>query len=608
MPLPPGELGNLWTRATPPGGAHQGDLWVDPTNTLYVFDGTNFVPAGLGVVNVKSYGAKGDGVTDDSAAIQAAINAAGTSQCVWFPKSASYYLCGTGLTVSSGSVMLAGPSCDTFLKAASANLNLLTITGPRCVVKNLGFVNFNRSTAASALVTLSGAVECKLENLFVIGGYYGVRVIGGGADNVLDLLDVYNTYGGAHVYITAGGTYVRRCKLDQPWPATAPSGSNFKGAWAGTTAYALKDVVVTQGYKLQCTVAGTSGGVAPTLAPYETDITDGTATWRMAQADAASSIDVDSGCSYAVLEDVDMTGPFEQGLLVHDSLATTPPQKIVMRASEIGGVCSYGVNVVSGAGILIEAGCTIDNGLKPATAGVQLASAAEVQVRGCLIFGWTTGVSIGASTKNVSVQGNDIHGCTTGVGVGANATDFSVEHNNLGTSANWGSNTTSVSIASGTSDYYRVFGNVVHGSGAVSDGGSGTHKVVQGNIGGPYSATADVTTSQTTTSTSYTDLATSGPAVTLSPGATQTHLLLASAQTSNTNTGVTNFFSVAVNGAAAADVDGGAVDSGTANIGARVTRPILAAAQPNGATHTMKYRTTGGTAAFASRRLVGTAL
>lgn len=52
-------------------------------------------------IDVKAYGAKGDGVTDDSGAIQGAINACPANGCtIYFPSSATYKI-GTGLTISS---------------------------------------------------------------------------------------------------------------------------------------------------------------------------------------------------------------------------------------------------------------------------------------------------------------------------------------------------------------------------------------------------------------------------------------------------------------------------------------------------------------------------
>jgi len=52
-----------------------------------------------GVINVKAYGAKGDGATDDSSAIQQAINAANHAACIYFP--AGHYIVTQDLNFTS---------------------------------------------------------------------------------------------------------------------------------------------------------------------------------------------------------------------------------------------------------------------------------------------------------------------------------------------------------------------------------------------------------------------------------------------------------------------------------------------------------------------------
>jgi len=60
-------------------------------------DSTEFAPCGL--INVKAYGAVGDDVTDDTASIQSAIDAAGSGKCVYFP--AATYRTTNTLTVGT---------------------------------------------------------------------------------------------------------------------------------------------------------------------------------------------------------------------------------------------------------------------------------------------------------------------------------------------------------------------------------------------------------------------------------------------------------------------------------------------------------------------------
>lgn len=91
----------------------------------------------LQVYSVRAYGAKGDGVTDDSAAIQATINAAITAGggCVYIP--AGTYLCNSGLTIGGSgpfqsnayNVHIRGAGIGvSVLKMANASGNGLTIS------------------------------------------------------------------------------------------------------------------------------------------------------------------------------------------------------------------------------------------------------------------------------------------------------------------------------------------------------------------------------------------------------------------------------------------------------------------------------------------------
>jgi len=137
------------------------------------------------------------------------------------------------------------------------------------------------------------------------------------------------------------------------------------------------------------------------------------------------------------------------------------------------------------------------------------------------------------------------------------------------------------------------------GSGSISD------QSITGRMVHLGASAVAVATLETTTSTSFTNLATSGPAVTLSPGVTQDHLLTWSSQNYTDTGGAYAITSVAIAGAAAAEEDA------TYNRNYNVTgaqgwsRTKLAAAQSSGATHTVKYRVSANTGTFQNREIIG---
>jgi len=88
-------------------------------------------------VDAKVYGAIGDGVTDDTTAIQAAITAAGVGGTVLFPPTSSFYLVTPGsLTVTTANLRLLGTPRDGY----AVSMRATSGTGPILTVKAAGFV------------------------------------------------------------------------------------------------------------------------------------------------------------------------------------------------------------------------------------------------------------------------------------------------------------------------------------------------------------------------------------------------------------------------------------------------------------------------------------
>lgn len=80
-------------------------------------------------VNVQDFGATGDGVTDDTVAVQAAIDSLAAAGVVYFP--IGTYLCNSGLTVANNNITLEF-SNGAELTYTTATLTLLTFQGNNC--------------------------------------------------------------------------------------------------------------------------------------------------------------------------------------------------------------------------------------------------------------------------------------------------------------------------------------------------------------------------------------------------------------------------------------------------------------------------------------------
>lgn len=460
----------------------------------------NLLPVMGPVFNVKNaaYGAKGDGATNDSAAIQAAIDAAAAASggTVFFPEGS--YIVNTGLTVSTALIRLVGVGARrSSLRSAVANTNIITITAVRCAVENLSIFNQVKATSESALVTLgNGAVQCVVKDLDMVGGWYCLRAIAGSTDNIVKDSVMRATYGGAIAYVKGGQTcFFQRNLFNHDWPVQTPTSAGHKGAWVATTAYAVGDIVsISTGWLLQCKTAGTSGSSEPVATLYETDINDGTAVWRLANATGAASVKIDSDSKRITLEDCDMTGAFNRSLHLLNSAATVAPEEIRIIRCESSGVQDNGFDIRWGRRILVE-GCEIQQAVSNQTGKSAIALFSDVEGDVTIVHnrifasGYDNGLYIAHSTAadkgNILAVNNHVFGAAVGILADAGRKKFFILGNTVGKAASDGqANTTGIQVAAGASDEYIISENLTAGATTgISDSGTGTKKLVRYNIG-----------------------------------------------------------------------------------------------------------------------------
>ncbi|HWT40044.1 MAG TPA: glycosyl hydrolase family 28-related protein, partial [Dongiaceae bacterium] len=131
-------------------------------------------------INVLDYGAMGDGVTDDTAAIQAAINAAQPGQCIIFPYTGSgkFYKISSTLTVTTQNTWFEGSPRDAYavsIRTGSTTMVMLDIRAAGFVMRNMSLIGtldlnsayLNGASCTNTGMTLSGDsdgnVDCDLQ-------------------------------------------------------------------------------------------------------------------------------------------------------------------------------------------------------------------------------------------------------------------------------------------------------------------------------------------------------------------------------------------------------------------------------------------------------------
>jgi len=131
------------------------------------------------MLNVRDFGAKGDGVSDDTAAIQSAINAAGISKSeVHIPRGTYLH---TGLTIEAHGVHLVGEGKSvSMLKYTPTEGNAITvgISGTKyghIGIRNVGVCGTGTQTSG-ALIQVIDVTCIELDGIYVGMGHNGVVI------------------------------------------------------------------------------------------------------------------------------------------------------------------------------------------------------------------------------------------------------------------------------------------------------------------------------------------------------------------------------------------------------------------------------------------------
>ena len=214
------------------------------------------------VVNVKDYGAVGDGVTDDTTAIQAALTAAGSNRTV-FLGGAQYRVSQviisgvSGLTIDGGGGMLIGLASGTYTSV------LLITNSTNIRVRNLTIHGaYNANYGAGALVTggAGGTSRAYFSQVDVIGARRGWRFG--------DEADVDKQC--SEISIVGGSTYGTPTVIEAAGTQTVASfhGTQIISDWNGWPDQTLPAyVVLAKGAYVsmvggEATITGTTGWTA----------------------------------------------------------------------------------------------------------------------------------------------------------------------------------------------------------------------------------------------------------------------------------------------------------------------------------------------------------
>jgi hypothetical protein len=160
-------------------------------------------------INVRDYGAVGDGVTNDTVAIQQAISDAG-GKVVFFPQGNYYCDVSAASIVCPDTTLLIGEGPETIITlgpaASAATLSLFTTTGD-AELSNMALACSSFTTGRKSAIEKTGTGEgtIRLSNVYA-HGFSSIAFIGAGAVGTIEAFDsLLEGFAGGQAVINSSG-------------------------------------------------------------------------------------------------------------------------------------------------------------------------------------------------------------------------------------------------------------------------------------------------------------------------------------------------------------------------------------------------------------------
>lgn len=431
------------------GDGGGGAYWYDSTDVASTDNGGTIIVAAdggrwklqvIGFLSVKQFGAKGDGTTNDTAAIQATLNAIGSG--LVFAPHGLYQV--TSLTIPAGVTLLGEGAYATVIRTTSATLTMLTLNASARMKDIKLMSSVTRTNGFYVDIQGNGAI---LDNCEFDGYSIGVNV---------------GTLGNAVIV----GTLITDCEFRNPAVATGSGAIQFINF---SNAEVRNNII-----------SGSAGTQADFGIRFQNGDTALLASNNITVHGRALLIDTPAGYNLYATTISDC---------LFDSAGTVTGAISVQSAYIVPAGSVYNTRISnSWFGLsATQSGCYVGTSGAGVVDGITFTGCEFTKNGDCGL------IVVGAGVKNWEVTGGHSGGNTnSGIRAATGTSYFTVTGHRAGNIAGRGPNNNGITIDAAASDYYVIDGCNVAGntSAGISDSGTGTNATVVNNLG--YNGVASV--------------------------------------------------------------------------------------------------------------------